>query len=168
MHEKKLTTAVNHVPLKCNGCTACCRGKNAGVLLTTEDIHLVDDYPDTVDAIPTAPPFRELVENGQFYHRIETLDITPEQRAELRARGITHMCFGLKRKPNGDCIHLNEHGCAIYERRPFTCRDFDCRRYGHFNRAERRHFMKEYGFGKEVFEAGRTRLREAQAEIATE
>ncbi len=30
-------------------------------------------------------------------------------------------------KDNGDCEHLSEHGCLIYEERPQACRVGDCR-----------------------------------------
>jgi Fe-S-cluster containining protein len=39
--------------------------------------------------------------------------------------GKTH--HSLQRKPNGDCIYLDQHGCAIHGRAPQACRDFDCR-----------------------------------------
>jgi Fe-S-cluster containining protein len=39
-----------------------------------------------------------------------------------------HLSVVLKRKPNGDCIHLRHRGCAIYDKRPAVCRRFDCRR----------------------------------------
>ena len=35
--------------------------------------------------------------------------------------------FSLASKPGGECIYLGEGGCTIYERRPSTCRRFDCR-----------------------------------------
>ena len=34
----------------------------------------------------------------------------------------------LQKKPNGECVYLNESGCSIYERAPWTCRIFDCRK----------------------------------------
>lgn len=33
----------------------------------------------------------------------------------------------LRKKANGECIHLQEGGCAVYEHRPSACRVFDCR-----------------------------------------
>ena len=47
----------------------------------------------------------------------------------------------LNNKPNGDCTHLGPEGCAIYEKRPFVCRTYDCRK--HFKSlaaSERRRF----------------------------
>jgi Fe-S-cluster containining protein len=33
----------------------------------------------------------------------------------------------LKKKANGECVHLQEGGCSVYEHRPSSCRVFDCR-----------------------------------------
>jgi hypothetical protein len=33
----------------------------------------------------------------------------------------------LRRKANGECVHLQDGGCSVYERRPSACRVFDCR-----------------------------------------
>lgn len=33
----------------------------------------------------------------------------------------------LRKKANGECIHLQDGGCSVYEHRPSTCRVFDCR-----------------------------------------
>ena len=33
----------------------------------------------------------------------------------------------LERHPDGHCLYLHEGQCLIYERRPMTCRLFDCR-----------------------------------------
>ena len=37
--------------------------------------------------------------------------------------------FGLqlKHRPNGDCVHLVNNKCEVYENRPIMCRQFDCR-----------------------------------------
>jgi Fe-S-cluster containining protein len=34
----------------------------------------------------------------------------------------------LNNKPNGECTHLGPEGCTIYEKRPFVCRTYDCRK----------------------------------------
>jgi Fe-S-cluster containining protein len=34
--------------------------------------------------------------------------------------------IALKRQPNGDCFYLGPTGCAIHDRAPALCRDFDC------------------------------------------
>jgi hypothetical protein len=33
----------------------------------------------------------------------------------------------LRKKPNGECVHLQEGGCSVYEHRPSACRVYDCR-----------------------------------------
>jgi Fe-S-cluster containining protein len=35
----------------------------------------------------------------------------------------------LNNKPNGDCAHLGPEGCTIYDKRPFVCRTYDCRKH---------------------------------------
>ena len=33
----------------------------------------------------------------------------------------------LANKDNGDCVYITDEGCAIWDRRPKTCREYDCR-----------------------------------------
>lgn len=33
----------------------------------------------------------------------------------------------LRQKENGECIHLTDYGCSVYEHRPSGCRVYDCR-----------------------------------------
>lgn len=33
----------------------------------------------------------------------------------------------VRRREDGSCIHLGEHGCTVYEKRPEVCRTYDCR-----------------------------------------
>jgi Fe-S-cluster containining protein len=33
----------------------------------------------------------------------------------------------LAKSSSGACVYLKEHGCAIYDKRPKACREFDCR-----------------------------------------
>lgn len=35
----------------------------------------------------------------------------------------------LNNKPNGECIHLKDNLCSIYEKRPLVCRTYDCRKH---------------------------------------
>jgi Fe-S-cluster containining protein len=35
----------------------------------------------------------------------------------------------LRRRADGACVHLGEHGCTVYEHRPTICRSFDCRAF---------------------------------------
>jgi Fe-S-cluster containining protein len=66
----------------------------------------------------------------------------------------------LKTKPNGECTHLSEDGCTIYDRRPSVCRTYDCRK--HFNslagREKRRFSTSALG------EAARERLATLEAQ----
>lgn len=39
----------------------------------------------------------------------------------LHSNGMLH------RNANGDCIYLQETGCAIYHNAPYVCRQLDCR-----------------------------------------
>lgn len=32
-------------------------------------------------------------------------------------------------KPNGECVYLTTHGCAVHANAPWACRTFDCRRW---------------------------------------
>ena len=65
----------------------------------------------------------------------------------------------LKRKANGDCVYLADHGCGIYERRPQMCRAFDCREVvRRSNRMGRRRASEQL---KQVFNRGRELLSHA-------
>lgn len=37
--------------------------------------------------------------------------------------------FVLRTKSDGSCIYLGDNGCKIYERRPFLCKFYDCRKH---------------------------------------
>jgi Fe-S-cluster containining protein len=38
--------------------------------------------------------------------------------------------YVLKKREDGACVHLGEHGCTVYEHRPHGCRTYDCRLLG--------------------------------------
>jgi len=59
----------------------------------------------------------------QLNRRYDDIDEYEHTWALHPERGLVPV---LKRKPNGDCVYL-DGGCTIYERRPHTCRVFDCR-----------------------------------------
>lgn len=44
----------------------------------------------------------------------------------------------LEQKPNGECAHLLEGRCSVYDRRPRICCVFDCREHYFLPAAERR------------------------------
>lgn len=67
----------------------------------------------------------------------------------------------LKRGEKGECIYLKENRCSIYERRPATCRQFDCRNYYRgedANRQLRQKAVKAMPGIREVFDAARKRM----------
>lgn len=33
----------------------------------------------------------------------------------------------LRRNADGSCVHLGEHGCTVYDKRPLECQTYDCR-----------------------------------------
>lgn len=94
--ERQYTDAQGHVlgwnlpELKCNGCTACCKGET--ILLTNSD------------------------EWWEYETRLVDRPGRPEPEVALA------------QKEDGSCVYLGEGGCTIYERRPYSCRLFDCRR----------------------------------------
>lgn len=65
----------------------------------------------------------------------------------------------LDRKPNGECIHLTEHGCGVHAAPPDICRRFDCRvLFAITPKAVRRLRVQQNPSMKAVYEAGKTRL----------
>jgi hypothetical protein len=65
---------------------------------------------------------------------------------------------------NGHCVYLGGDGCTIYERRPFLCRSFDCRKhYLILPRQDRDNIVKLGLSSRAVFNAGRARLKTLSA-----
>lgn len=84
--------------LRCAGCAACCR---------REMLALFPEHGDDPAAYQTNP--------------------VPQVHP---ASGRTFTV--LAQQPNGDCVYLGktpagEDGCTIHDRRPWACRQFDCR-----------------------------------------
>jgi len=75
----------------------------------------------------------------------------------------------LERKPNGDCIYLNDTGCSIHGRAPVICREFDCRKFylSLGSRANRRRLLRRGDADRELFDAARARLDSLSAEEIT-
>lgn len=55
-------------------------------------------------------------------------------RGELRVKPSPHYATRdnmgehfLLNKPNGDCVHVTDQGCGVYENRPDVCKQYDCR-----------------------------------------
>jgi hypothetical protein len=66
----------------------------------------------------------------------------------------------LDRQNNGDCVYLGAHGCMIWERAPFACREFDCRNtFKNSDRAGRKLAIKHGDMSKEIFDRGRELLK---------
>ena len=66
----------------------------------------------------------------------------------------------LNLRPDGNCVHLGESGCTIYEQRPMVCREYDCRKqFSIMSRNERRQFKNE-----QIWEEARKRLPTLDAE----
>ena len=65
----------------------------------------------------------------------------------------------LKRRPNGDCIYLDDNGCSIHGRAPHVCQRFDCRElFLKSDRAGRREAVKSGKLPKALFDKGREML----------
>jgi len=65
----------------------------------------------------------------------------------------------LQRKPNGECVYLNEKGCSIHGRAPHVCQRFDCRElFLKSDRAGRRQAIKSGKLPKALFDKGREML----------
>jgi len=62
----------------------------------------------------------------------------------------------LDRKDNGDCVYLDAHGCTIWDRAPYECRKYDCRRiFKYSDRAGRKLAVKRGLMPKAIFDRGR-------------
>lgn len=97
--------------------------------------------------------------------RGDILVLSDDIHSDYETVGFVHPLIGpalkLAQKPDGTCIYLNG-GCTIYDKRPRVCRAFDCRKfYGLLMDApegERNLIIESGLIGKEVIEAGRSRL----------
>ncbi len=49
-----------------------------------------------------------------------------EDPRNFDAREVGPGIWLLNHKPNGDCAHLGDSGCAIWGRHPRVCKTFDC------------------------------------------
>ena len=79
--------------------------------------------------------------------------------AEVREVSGIGKAWTLKRRPDGSCVYLVENRCSIWERAPWTCRDFDCRvTAARTPRPERRRMAKASPVWREVFAAAATRI----------
>ena len=73
--------------------------------------------------------------------------------------------FRLATRANGQCVYLGATGCTIYDRRPFLCRSFDCRKhYLILLRQDRDNLVRLGLSSRAVFNAGRARLKSLSSE----
>jgi Fe-S-cluster containining protein len=56
-----------------------------------------------------------------FYVNKERVQIVDERGGAVTTKLI------LRRREDGACAYLGPDGCTIYENRPISCREFDCR-----------------------------------------
>jgi Fe-S-cluster containining protein len=72
--------------------------------------------------------------------------------------------FALATNERGHCVYLGAGGCTIYERRPYLCRSFDCRKHYLILPREDRDNLVRIGLSSHaVFNAGRSRLKTLNA-----
>lgn len=65
----------------------------------------------------------------------------------------------LRLKPDGACYALKGGRCSIWEKRPYICRQFDCRKiFAMHTKAQRRDLVDKRYFHKSVIDAGKKRL----------
>ena len=65
---------------------------------------------------------------------------------------------------NGQCVYLGPKGCTIYDRRPYLCRSFDCRKhYLILPRQDRDNLVRIGLSSRAVFNAGRLRVKTLSA-----
>jgi uncharacterized protein len=61
---------------------------------------------------------------------------------------------------NGACVYLGDKGCTIYDKRPSTCRTYDCRRFVmKFTRAQEKKVIEEGKADPAMFKKGREMLK---------
>ena len=68
--------------------------------------------------------------------------------------------YVLESDEKGRCVYLGPSGCTIYDRRPFLCRSFDCRKhYLVLPRQDRDNLVRAGLSSRAVFNAGRLRVK---------
>lgn len=114
----------------CGLCRACCRRERVLLDPGLDDVASYETVPATLsDALR------------------KTLGPASEN-----ARMLAH-------KENGDCFYLGENGCTIWDRAPWLCRSFDCRKWFlKFSRADRRQLLAKGHLDRDIVNAARERL----------
>jgi Fe-S-cluster containining protein len=123
-----------HDPVPCNGCSACCRSRNA--------VEIRPEHGDdlrAIDALGAVVGLEHGVSQGFIGGRL---------------------VYMLAQKGNGDCAFIDDElGCRIYADRPFGCRTFDCRRTaGPITGVDRVDAIMGHVFPLSVFQAADARM----------
>jgi Fe-S-cluster containining protein len=104
---KRADEGTGEVSVPCGSCNACCRAPNMQVALSPEE---AARFGGVLGEILDYPP------NGEVRWG-EPLDHVPHKIG-------THY---LPKKDDGSCVYLIDDRCSIYETRPQSCRNYDCR-----------------------------------------
>jgi len=101
---------------------------------------------------------------GLVLHPEQGDQVDSYEHRTLAARDTGEPVFVLAADASGCCVYLGDRGCTIYERRPFLCRTFDCRRhYLMLPRQDRDNLVKLGLSSRAVFNAARSRLKSLSA-----
>ena len=93
---------------------------------------------------------------GAGAHRGVFITPAEEGKYEIERR------FGrimIARRENGDCIYLEERGCAVHDDKPLMCQGFDCRA---LLKKHGWHEMKR-GYGKKIARRARDLIASARS-----
>ena len=87
-------------------------------------------------------------------------DVVESYQVQVAIDAAGNSAFSLAQTPSGACVYLGASGCTIYQRRPFLCRSFDCRKhYLILPRQDRDNLVRLGLSSRAVFNAGRARLK---------
>jgi Fe-S-cluster containining protein len=88
-------------------------------------------------------------------------DVVESYRFQLLGQSAAgEPVYALATDERGHCVYLGSNGCTIYDRRPFLCRSFDCRKhYLMLPRQDRDNLVRIGLSSRAVFKAARSRLK---------
>ena len=90
----------------------------------------------------------------------ELIPLMPGDDPALYQTEERHGLKVLRRKENGECIHLGPQGCEVWPKHPMVCKRYDCvADYLKRPRAERRRLSRMGVLSSEVLAAGRERAK---------
>ncbi|MDE3197709.1 MAG: YkgJ family cysteine cluster protein [Acidobacteriota bacterium] len=94
-----------------------------------------------------------------FLHPGEGDDVRSYQVRAIARPENGELVFLLATKENKECVYLGPDGCTIYERRPFLCRSFDCRKhYLILPKQDRVNLVNAGLSAQSVFDAAKSRV----------